>query len=314
MMTGLVVFAKIFFIYNMAFQVRAYEAAFDLNTNGTNFTDFVQENLFEICHHGVNLGYGVCTKWHYSPQIKPIRNMSIYVNLERYYIHSLYENKGTYSIGMELCLYWIDPGIHTSFADKNEKIDRIILSPKAIEKIWTPDLSILNLTNYKEYMDSLHVTKFNSLRNEDALMGGESLIEYCNKFTATTYCDMNYQNYPYDTSSYKFVFGGTDESDSYYMMSAPPIHAPHSLQGDHDVTVTIANVSLPNTEHITNYVAVEISFRRKQVRLMYRYILLCIAIVTTASFTIILPQSIGNLKLVIPVTILLATVIHYIFV
>ena len=88
--------------------------------------------------------------------------------------------------------------------------------------------------------------------------------------------------------------------------------SPHSLQGDHDVSLTIANISLQNTKRITNYVGVEISFRRKNVRLMYRYISLSMVLVTTSSFAIILPESIGNLKLVIPVTILLATVNIYI--
>ena len=209
---------------------------------------------------------------------------------------------------MEMCLYWTDPGIRSSFTDQK---DRAILYPEAIEKIWTPDLSIVNLTNYKGYMDSLHVRKFNSMRNEDLLLGGGSLIEYCNKFTATVYCHMNYENYPYDTSICKFVFGGTDENDSYYLMKTAD-DSPHSLQGDHDVSLTIANISLQNTKRITNYVGVEISFRRKNVRLMYRYISLSMVLVTTSSFAIILPESIGNLKLVIPVTILLATVNIYI--
>ena len=50
---------------------------------------------------------------------------------------------------MTLTMKWWDPNVKSKPSEYDGNMDEITLNTNAIQKIWTPDLEIQNLTSYK---------------------------------------------------------------------------------------------------------------------------------------------------------------------
>jgi hypothetical protein len=230
--------------------------------------------------------------------------------MERYNIDSVNENADSYSMDIEIALYWVDPRLHSSFKDVKNPKAYIPLSPKFLKKMWTPEIHVFNLKDYKTFKDSQHVTMANSRYHKDVLENGGSLIEYKMEFRASVYCVFDFSKYPYDKSICTFIFGNK-YNNIHYLFIGRKITGTHSITGAHECSFTMTNVSIPNSKTFRNSVGIEIKIARITRPFLYRYILPCICFVLISSLTMILPISATNARIAISVTVLLTTVNIY---
>ena len=311
MITRQLFFILSFIIYNQRLRLAygfEHNETLAKNEDASEF-GYSRKN-YEICNDDNNLEVGICTPRGYQSNVLPSRNLTIYVALERQNIHSVNDRANSYSMHIEIALYWVDPRIQSSFSDVKDPKAYIPLSSTTLGKIWTPDIHVFNLTDYKSFKDSQHVTSANSVPHKVVNTQGGTLIEYKLEFRASVYCEFDFSNYPYDKSICKFIFGSKYTNINYIFISQK-FTGTHSITGAHDCSLTMTNVSLPNSKTFKNSVGIEIKIARINRPFIYRTILPCISFVFISSLTMTLPISASHPRIGISVTVLLMTVNLY---
>ena len=117
----------------------------------------------ELCQHSDNLEIGVCKSQGYKSYVFQSRNLTILVSLKHQNMHSVDDAINTFSMDIEAVLYWIDPGITSIFSDSDKRQGYIPLSKQAVKMIWIPEIYIFNLSDYKTFTDSHHVSSAKTL-------------------------------------------------------------------------------------------------------------------------------------------------------
>ena len=311
MMTRGILFIIGLITYNQRVRLAyAFNRNETLAQNESTSTSNHSTKHLEICDGDNHLEIDVCTSHNYHSHELPSRNFTIYVDLERHNIPSVNDKANSFTMDIEIALYWIDPRIQSLFRDVNDSKATIPLSLKTLEKIWTPEIHVFNLTDYKTFKDSQHVTSANSRYHPIISPNGGSLIEYKIEFKASVYCVFDFSNYPYDKSTCKFIFGSKYDNIDYLFISQK-VHYTHSITGAHDCSLTMTNVSLPNSKTFKNSVGIEIKIARIDRPFIYRYILPSICFVLISSLSMTLPISASNARIGISVTVLLMAVNLY---
>ena len=107
--------------------------------------------LEELCQNGEPLEYGACIVQGYRAHILPRSEVTIFVKVNKQNINHVNDKLGTYIMNVEIQMYWSDPDIRTKFQHGQNYIP---LSTRAIGKIWTPDIFVSDLTDYRMFKDS----------------------------------------------------------------------------------------------------------------------------------------------------------------
>ena len=118
MITRQLFFILSFIIYNQRLRLAygfEHNETLAKNEDASEF-GYSRKN-YEICNDDNNLEVGICTPRGYQSNVLPSRNLTIYVALERQNIHSVNDRANSYSMHIEIALYWVDPRIQSSFSD-----------------------------------------------------------------------------------------------------------------------------------------------------------------------------------------------------
>ena len=108
----------------------------DFKENGKNF---------HWVPSGILLEKGVCIGANYKKSFVPEEGRTIvYSTIEYQKVREVDAKKRTLTIDFVLNMIWLDPNIRVNFSTGNIDKGGIILSQGAVEKIWTPDLYIIN--------------------------------------------------------------------------------------------------------------------------------------------------------------------------
>ena len=263
------------------------------------------------CSHANNLETGVCTIRGYKFHKLPRRNLTIFVRLDHQNINDVNDRKNTYSMHFDITLYWTDPGIKSNFNELDQVQGYIPLSSKAVKKMWTPELFISNLSDYKAFVDSQHVTSAKILYNSDLFDNTDSTVEYKISFSATVHCSFNFTSYPKDKSLCSFVFGSQYENIRYIFLEQ---HLPNnrSITDLHDCKMSLSNTTLLKGEIFKNQIGLDIEIHRTIRPFIYRYYLPCTGGVLMASLSMTMPANALPARVGISVTVLLMMVNLYV--
>ena len=263
-----------------------------------------------LCTHHNTLEVGVCKIKGYKSHMLPRRNFTIFARISHQNIHSVNDKTNTYSMDMELVLYWTDPGIESNFRYIDKLYGHIPLSSKAVEKMWTPEIFISNLSNYKSFVDSQHVASAKILYKNRYFENNDTAIEYKFAFRAPVYCSFDLSNYPNDKSLCHFVFGGQYDNIRYIFLEQ---HLPNdrSITDLHDCRMSLSNGSLLESKIFKNSISLEIEIHRIIRPFIYRYYLPCAGGVVVSSLSMTLPTNVVQARVALLVTVLLMVVNLY---
>ena len=263
------------------------------------------------CSHANNLEIGVCKIRGYKSHMLPRRNLTILVRLDQQNIHDVNDRKNTYSMDLDLTLYWTDPGIESNFNEQDQALGYIALSSKTVEKMWTPELFVSNLFDYETFAASQHVTSAKILYNSDFFENTDSTIEYKFSFHAQVHCPFNFTSYPHDKSLCSFVFGSQYDNIRYIFIEQKfPYN--RSITDLHECKMTLSNTTLLKSEIFKNRIGLEIEIHRTIRPFIYRYYLPCTGGVLMASLSMTMPANALPARVGISVTVLLMMVNLYV--
>ena len=282
----------------------------------TEEKNVLKENPFRkrstLCNNSLyDLAVGVCTTKDYLSHVLPREKFTIFVELENQNIHSVDDDSNSYSVDIKLILFWVDVGIKSEFSKLHQSQGYIPLSYKALKNMWTPDIHIFDLTNYKSYIDSQHVTSAKILYNNSLFKTDVgSVIEYKIEFRPTVYCKFEFKGYPNDRSNCRFIFGSQYENIRYIFMNKSFL--PHHVNtGSHHCTTTMTNGTLRENDEFKNTIGLKIKIERNITPFIYRYFITCIASVFFSTLSVTFPADAMVPRLTISINCLLMVVSLY---
>ena len=267
--------------------------------------------LEELCKNGEPLENGACIVQGYKAHILPRSQVTIFVKLNKQNIKHVNDKLGTYQMNVEIQMYWSDPDIRTKFQHGQNYIP---LSTRAIGKIWTPDIFVADLTDYRMFKDSQRVESIklwpaNSTKlfeeNEDILL--ESTIS----FQASVNCQFNFTNYPKDESRCDFEFGSQYHNIRFiFIQGGAPSN--HSFTGLHECSMSLSNTTLLDNSTFKNQISIEIHIKRSIRPFLYRYYLPCIGATIVSSFSVLIPPTLVQARVTLSVTVMLMVINLYV--
>ena len=215
-------------------------------------------------------------------------------NFLHHKVRNVDSRQQTMSIDMKLSLRWFDPNVkHNQAINQLESRD-IFLSPIAVEKIWTPDLVIQDLTALKirsEWISMISAkvlvpNDLSNLRDQDSTSPN---IEVTYQIKSSVYCSFDHSKYPMDkqecnvtigSNSYGaiFVLDDTDENNENAMIYST---------SNFDISSTIFD----NNRHDSgnNTIGISVVLTHGVEPYLFKYYIPSIAIVTISMMGFTMP-------------------------
>ena len=95
---------------------------------------------------GTLLADGLCIGIDYQRDVVPFKgNTTVYNTIEIPKVREISLSEGTVSVDFQLTMRWLDDNIKTQFASDQNNSGSIVLSRASLDKIWNPDLYILDI-------------------------------------------------------------------------------------------------------------------------------------------------------------------------
>ena len=265
--------------------------------------------LEQMCLYGEPLEYGACMVQNYRKHILPLRNLTIFTKVNNLHIYDVSAKLGTYSMRVELQMYWRDPGIKL-----DEDQDHSPLSIKSIAKIWTPAIFISNLSNYRTFFDSQYVSSITLWPSNKLKLfkdNQDTVVELIISFEASVSCWFNFSHYPKDESHCDFIFGSQNNNIRYaFMQEVTPTY--QSTTGLHECTMTLSNRTLLDGLAYKNDIAISIRIQRTMRPFIYRYYLPSVGGFVISTLSVLLPPGFMQARVTLSVTCMLMTVNLYV--
>ena len=267
--------------------------------------------LKELCENGEPLEYGACIVQGYRSHILPHTQVTIFVRVNNQNIKHVNDKLGTYIMNMEIQMYWSDPDVRTKFQHGQ---DYIPLSTRAIGKIWTPDIFVADLADYRMFKDSQRVESIkvrpaNSTKlfeeNEGTIL--ESIIS----FRAAVNCQFNFTHYPKDESRCNFEFGSQYHNIRFIFIQGD-VPNNRSVTGLHECSMSLSNNTLLDKSTFKNQISIDIHIKRSIRPFLYRYYLPCIGATIISSFSVLIPPTLVQARVTLSVTVILMVVNLYV--
>ena len=267
--------------------------------------------LEELCHNGEPLEYGACIVQGYRAHILPRKEVTIFVMVNNQNINHVNDKLGTYIMNVEIQMYWSDPDVRTKFQHGQ---DYIPLSTRAIGKIWTPDIFVSNLADYRIFKDSQRVESIKVRPSNSSKLFEEkedTILESIISFRASVNCQFNFTHYPKDESRCNFEFGSQYHNIRFIFIQG---NAPNnrSITGLHECSMSLSNTTLLDKSTFKNQISIDIHIKRTIRPFLYRYYLPCIGATIISAFSILIPPTLVQARVTLSVTVILMVVNLYV--
>ena len=164
---------------------------------------------------GILLANGACVSDKTQKHLVPDPGKTkVVCSFEHVKVRHVDSRRQTMLVDLTLRMKWWDPNIKYKVFDSGIEKKEIILSPTAIEKIWTPDLGIKNLTalKFKDEWISLITSKIllsdesNTKKHSNT---PQNNVEVTYEVKASVYCDFDHSKYPMDTQVCNLTLGSS---------------------------------------------------------------------------------------------------------
>ena len=251
---------------------------------------------------GELLATGVCILDDYQNHFPPEDGTTkVYSTIETQNVRDVDAKKKTLSIDFTLTMRWLDSRIKTGFSHDNNESEEALLGPAAIDKIWSPDLHIMNRQSFKtkEEWASLITTRILKNKAINILEGKNRTkvqlsiptVEMKYEVKTTVYCmDWKYINYPMDDQECSVMFGSATASSIFTLLNKCGENCGqlNYRAVNFDITIKFLDNKLSNGR---NRVGVKILMKRLATSFVYKYYAPCIAIVLVSEIGFIIPAT-----------------------
>ena len=252
---------------------------------------------------GELLEAGICIMDDYQKHFPPSDGTKkVYSTIETQEVRDVDAKKKTLSIDFTLTMRWLDSRIKANFTEEDKKRGEVLLGPAAIDKIWFPDLHVMNRQSFKlkEEWASLITTRILTTKNINELDEKNDNTYECSiptvemkyEVKTTVYCkEWSYKDYPMDTQTCYISFGSASGSTIFTLYKEPGIYSHPNAYKAVNFNITI-DFFEKNTSHHGNYVGMKIMMKRLEMSFLLKYYAPCAAIVLVSEIGFIIPVTV----------------------
>ena len=246
--------------------------------------------------NGKLLANGACIDDSYTKNVVPEKGITkIYSVITNQTVRSVDSKEGSLSIDFTIKMTWEDPHIKTKYTEKDIANEGIALSNRAIGKIWTPDLRILNRKSFKikDYWASIKTTHILTVPRQTITDGGTrnevlTTIELTYEIESTIYCEFQHSAYPLDNQACHVSMGSSSHGAIFVLdnreHTSKRIFIHSTSNFNISTTLFDQNTGLGN-----NLIGINIQMNRKLASFMLQYYIPCIAIVLVSQVSFVIP-------------------------
>ena len=265
------------------------------------------------------LAKGACIVKGYKKDFVPEKGITkVHSTIKRLEIRDVDAKKQTVSMEFTLTLKWLDPHIRTS--EEELKNAGILLSPEAINMVWTPDLHIWNRT-FSQSDERILMTSSKILSRADKndleeKNGGywKTGIEMGYEIKTTVFCKFEHVAYPMDEQRCDIIFGSSSAGANFVLHDShrkQPSTDTHQA-ANFDISISFWNQT---TGQGNTIVRIDIGMKRLTASFILKYYIPCIAIVLVTIIGFIIPVSatVDNGRVGLLVTLFLTLINLFIY-
>ena len=220
----------------------------------------------------------------------------VYTNINHQMVREIDDKKRTVTLDISLELFWMDNRIKTYkqmlMHEERSKLGEIGLPLDRINQIWTPDLHIYNVSDYKSVMESvnhisLKVLTTHHLDNGLCLKG--PMVRYEVDIKITFYCEFDYSVYPMDHSTCQLRLGSRRSDMKLILRDKINPEFNDELYHAVDFEVKASIVGQNNLGNETQSIGLDIKLTRAMRPFMMKYYLPCITIIILSQCSFAIP-------------------------
>ena len=182
-------------------------------------------------------------------------------------------------------MQWPDPSIRTNFPKEDKQNGGIGIDVSKADQIWTPDLYIYNLVDYKSYSDSKQIRSLTILTKN---VLNQTKVELTLEAKSTVSCNFDLASYPMDKQMCEFRFGSRSSGATFLLHD--PTKSYHNTinykAANFHITITFVDGELKNGEHRVGF---NIQMSRSIQPFIMKHYLPCIAIVLVCQISFVIP-------------------------
>ena len=260
---------------------------------------------------------GLCIGQEYARSVAPFKgNTSVYSTVEGPRFRGISISDGTVSVDFKLTMRWLDPDIKTLFDDEDMDAGYVVLSKASLDKIWIPDLYILDSRSFK-----LH-DEWASLKRSSVLtrhmpgisIGNYAAIELQYEIKSTVYCRFYPATYPMDRQICNVTFGSGSFEARFVLHDFDEILGDPFMSKSSEFEIQIHLFDNMKGDG-SNTIGMNIKIRRIISPFLLKYYVPCIGIVLLSALSFAIPVTAipGRVSLLVTLFLTLTNVfIHQI--
>ena len=277
---------------------------------------------FEWIANGDLLQRGICISKNYRKYIAPEQGKTkVHTTIEYQTVRNVDAKDQTLSFDLVLTLAWLDQNIRTNFSNNIDRTDGIVLSPGAVDMIWTPDLFIWNRTavTSTNMWASLIQTKIlssntiNDIENESGVKKSplKATVEMKYVIKTTIYCQFQYFKYPMDSQNCSVKIGSSSHGAIFTLLDHN--HSRHKTQtyNSAGLNIDVIYFGYGNSKR-EDAVGFHVQMTRLTKPYLMMYYIPCVAIVLVSELAFIVPLTADGISSLL-VTNLLTLVSLFIY-
>ena len=220
---------------------------------------------------------------------------TIYTTVKNYQIRDINEKGRTITMDMSLSMMWADSRIFSH----EPKTSTLSIEEEGFEvyqgargTIWKPHLTITNLSDYKAFGDSIHLTGLKTIRSnyfEEKFCIRGPMLKYELEAKISFYCDFDLTHYPIDSSFCQLRMGGESSNMAFKWKMGTKKN--ENFRSFH-ISDIVADVSLADVKNVisTNTkIGFDIRVTRSLKPYILKYYIPCIAIVVMSQLSFLIP-------------------------
>ena len=221
---------------------------------------------------------------------------TILTDFKNYVLREINDKSHTITMDISISLMWMDNHIYshdpTNIDKQLEEKKGYELYQEAAKSIWKPNLHISNLSDYRSFYDSRHVTSFKILRSNyvdgNFCIRGPLLKQEL-EAKISFYCDFDHSNYPLDISYCSLLMG--EKSSNVVFKWSAEAKTKHLVRSFH-ISDVIADIEIAEGEKddsTKREIGLNIKLTRFLKPFILKYYIPCIAIVIMSQLSFFIP-------------------------
>ena len=249
---------------------------------------------YEWMADGELLAQGACVSGRTQKHLVPDPGRTkVICRFEHEQMRDVDSRRQTVVVDFTLKMKWWDPNIQLKFTEEDKRKGEIVLSPSAVEKIWTPDLVVKNMTSLKIKDEWISLITSKVVAPDELANAGSppANVEIAYEIKASVYCKFHHAKYPMDEQKCNVTLGSSSFGAIFVLDPNDDIEPGNSTYIASDFLVSSKFFDDQRHAFGNNTIGISFIMTHSTVPYLVKYYIPCNAIVIISMMSFMIPLS-----------------------